>query len=144
MMDILVVEDHDGIAATLNMLLRRLDHDVRRVDRGADALTVPPADLILLDLGLPDIDGMTVLSIMRAAGSTTPVVIMTAGDEPGLRERALAAGADGFIAKPFAIGELIMAIDLAAIHAARLTTSAGAPSRMGERATAHSNHAAAA
>jgi DNA-binding response OmpR family regulator len=87
---------------------------------------------------------MTVLSIMRAAGSTTPVVIMTAGDEPGLRERALAAGADGFIAKPFAIGELIMAIDLAAIHAARLTTSAGAPSRMGERATTHSNHAAAA
>lgn len=142
-MDILVVEDHDGIAATLNMLLRRLDHDVRRVDRGADALTAPPADLMLLDLGLPDIDGMTVLASMRAAGSTTPVIIMTAGDEPGLRERALAAGADGFITKPFAIGELVMAIDLTAIHAARLARSAGAPPRMEEPASARPYHAAA-
>lgn len=142
-MDILVVEDHDGIASTLNTLLRRLDHDVRRVDRGADALTAPAADLMLLDLGLPDIDGMNVLAILRAAGSTTPVVIMTARDEPGLRERALAAGADGFVTKPFAIGELIMAIDLTAIHAARRTTSACEPSRIRERTSARSRRAAA-
>ena len=142
-MDILVVEDHDGIAATLNLLLRRLDHDVRRVARGADAVTAPPADLMLLDLGLPDIDGFDVLAGIRAAGANTPVVIMTARDEPGLRERALAAGADGFITKPFTIGELIMAIDLTAIHAARFTTPAGPPTQIGERASARPRRVAA-
>lgn len=98
---------------------------------------------MLLDLGLPDSDGMNVLAILRAAGSTTPVVIMTARDDPGLRERVFAAGADGFVTKPFAIGELITAIDLTAIHAARRTTSPGEPARIGERTSARPRRAAA-
>jgi DNA-binding response OmpR family regulator len=135
-MDILLVEDHDGIATTLGLVLRRLGHDVRRVARGLDALTALPANLILLDLGLPDIDGFEVLARLRATDANTPVIIMTARTEPGVRERALAAGADGFIAKPFTIDELVMAIDPASIQGARLRMGDGAQSPIADRAAA--------
>lgn len=133
-MDILLVEDHDGIATTLATLLRRQSHDVRRVAHGLTALTVLPADLILLDLGLPDIDGFEVLARLRASDATTPVVIMTARTEPGLHERAIAAGADGFLAKPFTIDEVTAAIDQATIQAPRLRLGDGRASPSADRA----------
>jgi CheY-like chemotaxis protein len=86
---------------------------------------------------------MDVLARLRAAGCRAPIVIMTASAERGVRERALAAGADGFIAKPFAVGDLVMTIDLTVARAARLTAVEGMPAPAGEFATAPPHRAAA-
>jgi DNA-binding response OmpR family regulator len=129
-MNVLVVEDDDGIAEMLAFTLRRYQHEMRRVSYGGEALADASTDLVLLDLGLPDMDGFEVLRRLRATGSAVPVVVMTARREPGLRARASAAGADGFVSKPFAIAELLDAIDDASMRAEGRFTPGASP--MGE------------
>ncbi len=109
-MDILIVEDHDGIAEATATVLRRHAHHTRRVASGAAALHASAGDLVLLDLGLPDMDGLEVLRRLRERGVTTPVVVMTAQSESGLRERVFAEGANGFINKPFSVAGLLASI----------------------------------
>lgn len=105
-MRVLIIEDHAGIAEAIALALRRDGHQVQRAATGAEVLAAAPSDLVLLDLGLPDIDGFEVLEELRRRGVETPVVIMTARDEPGLRDRALRGGAVGFLQKPFRIDDV--------------------------------------
>lgn len=108
-MRLLVVEDDEQIADGLVRALRRNGHVVDALDRGlsADAaLAVQDFDLMILDLGLPDIDGCEVLRRLRARNQDTPVLVLTARDEVKDRVYGLDLGADDYVIKPFEMQEL--------------------------------------
>lgn len=98
-----MIEDDPAIRASVIRALTDLGHAVTSSPTGMtglqDAIDAEP-DLILLDLGLSDLDGHTVLSMLRAVGST-PVIVVTARDDDPSMVRALDAGADDYIVKPF-------------------------------------------
>lgn len=105
-MRVLLVEDDDAIAVPLVNGLQRAGHDVARVSTGADALADRGADLVLLDLGLPDIDGIDVARRLRGR-SEVPIIVVTARGEEMDRVIGLEVGADDYLVKPFGIRELI-------------------------------------
>jgi two-component system response regulator RegX3 len=108
-MDVLIVEDEDAIAEPLAEGLEREGFRVRRVATGEDALDAPPADLVLLDLRLPDLDGYDVCRSLRSR-SDVPIIIVTAkGEEPD-RVIGLELGADDYVVKPFGLRELVARI----------------------------------
>ncbi|MBI3225112.1 MAG: response regulator transcription factor [Mycolicibacterium cosmeticum] len=110
-MRVLLVEDDEGVASALVELLERAGAAVVHVARGSDALhRVKGCDLVLLDLGLPDMDGLEVLRTLRRA-STVPVIIMTARDSDGAVVLGLRAGADDYLVKPVRKAVLLARID---------------------------------
>lgn len=113
-MRVLVIEDDDGVAAALGAALEAASHTWARSRHGADALLRHrEADVLLLDMGLPDLDGMEVLTRLRAV-STVPVVVLTArGDERSV-VRGLRAGADDWVVKPVRLSELLARLDAVA------------------------------
>ena len=107
-MRLLIAEDDPAIAAGIGATLRQSGHAVDHVANGKsadEALRGTPYDLLILDLGLPGIDGSEVLERVRKRGSTLPVLVITARE--GLRERVrvLDLGADDYLVKPFALAE---------------------------------------
>jgi len=110
---ILLVEDDDAIALPLVKGLGREGYDVARVATGAEALEAAPTDMILLDLGLPDMDGFEVCRKLRA-GSNVPIIVVTARGEEIDRVIGLELGADDYVVKPFGLRELVARIR--AIH----------------------------
>jgi two-component system response regulator RegX3 len=106
---ILVVEDEDAIADPLAEGLRREGFDVSRVATGHGALDAPPVDLVLLDLRLPDIEGMEVCRQLRAR-SDVPIIVVTARGEEVDRVVGLELGADDYVVKPFGFRELLARI----------------------------------
>ena len=119
--EILVVEDDDNIRQLLRISLRTEGYRVSEASSGAVALSLFEANapaLVLLDLGLPDRDGMEVLARIRAAGPT-PVIVVTARNQDEQKVRALDAGADDYVVKPFSMAELFARIRVALRHRAR-------------------------
>ncbi|MGB3484045.1 MAG: response regulator transcription factor [Mycobacterium sp.] len=112
-MRIAVVEDDDGLGDALVEALTEVGHAPIRMHRGADLLLGHrDVDLVLLDLGLPDIDGLTVLRQLRAV-SQIPVVVLTARDDERSVVRALRGGADDYVVKPARLGELRARLEVA-------------------------------
>ena len=106
---VLVVEDDEAIADVLRRSLRAEGHEVQSAGDGAEALTVAERfapDLVILDLGLPRLDGMEVLKRLRADGDV-PVLILTARTETEDRVEGLDSGADDYLPKPFEREELL-------------------------------------
>jgi DNA-binding response OmpR family regulator len=108
-MRVLLVEDDDAIAVPLVEGLTREGLDVERVASGRDALAAAEADLVLLDLGLPDLDGLEVCRQIRAR-SSVPVIVLTARGEEVDRVLGLELGADDYLVKPFGFRELMARI----------------------------------
>jgi DNA-binding response OmpR family regulator len=106
---VLVVEDDTGIATQLVRGLERAGYTADSVGMGADALRRPPCDVVLLDLGLPDIDGVDVCRQLRQA-SDTAIIVVTARGEEADRVLALDEGADDYLVKPFGLAELLARI----------------------------------
>ena len=109
-MRVLIVEDEPTIASQLAVALVQAGYAVDRADNGVDALALgsnEPVDAVILDLGLPRIDGLTVLKKWRAAGRTMPVLILTARDNWHEKVAGIDAGADDYLAKPFHMEELL-------------------------------------
>jgi len=103
------VEDDPQIVEGLTGALRRSGHSVDAISDGQTAdlrLTTEEYDLVILDLGLPQKDGFAVLKDFRKRGKHTPVLVLTARDEPSDRVRGLDYGADDYIVKPFDLAEL--------------------------------------
>ena len=108
-MDILLVEDDDAIAASLESGLATAGMKVRRVATGADAVAAETPDVVLLDIGLPDFDGFEVCRRIRQK-SQVPIIMLTARDEEIDRVFGLEIGADDYVSKPFGLRELIARI----------------------------------
>lgn len=105
-MHVLLVEDDDAIAEPLVKGLEREGFAVARVSTGEAALAADEPDIVLLDLGLPDIDGYEVCRRLRAR-SDVPIVVLTARSEEVDRVVGLELGADDYVVKPFGFRELV-------------------------------------
>jgi DNA-binding response OmpR family regulator len=117
---ILIAEDEPRIARFIEKGLRAQGYDVVHTPSGdgvVDILCTSPIDLLLLDLGLPGLDGTDVLEAMRGQGIEIPVIVLTARDDLSTKVASLDAGADDYITKPFRFDELLARIR------ARLRTS---------------------
>ncbi|MHB8649448.1 MAG: response regulator transcription factor [Gaiellaceae bacterium] len=108
-MRILVVEDEDSIAEPLVEGLRREGFEVERAATGTAALAATAPDLVLLDLRLPDMDGLDVCRALRER-SDVPIIVVTARGEESDRVVGLELGADDYVVKPFGLRELIARI----------------------------------
>lgn len=109
-MRLLLVEDDAMLGRAVLTALKMEGYDVDWMSAGQSALhclETEDYDLVILDLGLPDIDGKTVLATLRRRGATTPVIILTARDSIEDRVGGLDAGADDYMVKPFDQHELM-------------------------------------
>ena len=108
-MRILVVEDDPLLAESLVRALQQQGYGVGHARRGQDAdtaLRTHHFDLLLLDIGLPDVDGFEVLRRLRARSDATPVLVVTAREAVDERVHGLDLGADNYLTKPFSLSEL--------------------------------------
>jgi two-component system response regulator MprA len=109
-MRVLVVDDDPAVSGALNRALRLEGYEVTLAADGPSALeeiAVRPPDAVILDIGLPIIDGLDVCRRLRAAGDDSPVLMLTARDAINDRVQGLDAGADDYLVKPFALAELL-------------------------------------
>ena len=109
-MRVLLVEDDDGIALPLEAGLAHHGYSVTRVSRGADVHAALPVDIVLLDLGLPDMDGLDVCRSLRQVDEKLPIIVISARGSEIDRVVGLELGADDYLAKPFGMRELIARI----------------------------------
>ncbi len=148
-MKILVVDDDPGLLRTLGIGLRALGHEVLPAADGRTALQAAhedDPDLVVLDLGLPDLDGVEVLRRLRA-WTPVPVIVLSARADSHDKVQALDLGADDYVTKPFGMDELaariraagrrggvdLPVLDAGELHidtAARLVTRSGEPIRL--------------
>ncbi|MFT4109015.1 response regulator [Propionicimonas sp.] len=106
---LLIVEDEPALRRALVINLRARSYEVEAVGTGTAALraaSASPPDLVIVDLGLPDIDGVEVIAGLRG-WSTVPVIVLSARDSQAQKVRALDAGADDYVTKPFGMDELV-------------------------------------
>lgn len=111
---ILIIEDELELVRHISRALGRHGHIITAKHTGPEGLSSAvqePPDLIVLDLGLPGLDGMAVLSELRRQNSSARVIILTARGEVENRIKGLNAGADDYLAKPFSLEELIARVE---------------------------------
>lgn len=117
---LLVVDDEPAIRRLLRTTLASQSWRILEAGTGENALRIAaetPPDLVLLDLGLPDHDGVEVLKRLRQASPTLPIVILSVRDDERGKVAALEAGADDYVTKPFSMAELIARLRNALRHA---------------------------
>jgi two-component system response regulator MprA len=109
-----ICEDDDELRGYVRTALERAGYGVRTTATGTEALQVfakDPPDVLILDIGLPDADGRDVCHALRASGVTTPVLFLTARAALPDRLSGFHAGGDDYLAKPFALAELLVRVD---------------------------------
>jgi CheY-like chemotaxis protein len=113
----LVVEDDPIITRLVVLMLRGKHYHVSFTQSGRETLlhinNAPPANLVILDLGLPDMDGCALVEALRAhpVWKDVPILIMSGTEEDAIIQKALALGADAFLSKPFPVAALFAAIE---------------------------------
>jgi two-component system, OmpR family, KDP operon response regulator KdpE len=131
---ILVVEDEPEIRRFLRSALGTEGYRVVEAEtgeRGAIEAGTQKPDLAIVDLGLPDIDGVEVIRRIRR-WSPMPIVVLSARAQEAAKVEALDAGADDYVTKPFGVGELLARVRVALRHAARAAGSGATVLRLGE------------
>jgi DNA-binding response OmpR family regulator len=114
MPQVLVVDDDDTVASVVVTYLERAGHTVERVSDGQaalDAVAKSPPDLMVLDLMLPEVDGLEVCRRVRRTQADLPIIMLTALGEAEDRIAGLEVGADDYVTKPFSPRELVLRID---------------------------------
>jgi two-component system alkaline phosphatase synthesis response regulator PhoP len=114
MAQILIAEDEINLMETIKLNLELENHSVTASIDGIAALNqlkTKSYDLAILDVMLPEIDGFTVCENIRTLGITTPVLFLTAKNDPGSRIKGLKLGANDYLGKPFELEELLLRID---------------------------------
>ncbi len=144
---LLIVEDEPALRRALTINLKARRYEVEAVGTGAAALRTAassPPDLVIVDLGLPDLDGVDVIAGLRG-WSTVPIIVLSARDSQAQKVRALDAGADDYVTKPFGMDELVARVRAALRRAdvqelgagPVVTTSAFTLDLAAKRATRH-------
>jgi two-component system KDP operon response regulator KdpE len=126
---VLLVDDEPAILRAVGTALDARFYRVMRASSGTEALDLAaasPPDVIVLDLGLPDIDGVEVCRRIRTDQPTTPIVVLSAESDERRKISALDEGADDYVTKPFSMNELLARIRVALRHRA-LAQGDGAP-----------------
>jgi two-component system KDP operon response regulator KdpE len=126
---ILVIEDEAPIRHFLKVSLENANYRLLEAFSGQEGLTLAAShnpDVILLDLGLPDVDGLEVISRLRQK-SLTPIIVVSARGRESDKIKGLDAGADDYLTKPFSVGELSARIRAALRHGARAGQEARPP-----------------
>jgi two-component system KDP operon response regulator KdpE len=116
---VLIVDDEPAILRFLRTGLATQGFAIMEAEGGAAALAISGRegmDLIVLDLGLPDMDGLDVIRSLRDQGSTVPIIVLSSRDDEGTKVAALDLGADDFVTKPFGIDELFARIRASQRH----------------------------
>ncbi|MCA9316650.1 MAG: response regulator [Planctomycetes bacterium] len=129
---ILLVEDDEPIRRFVRAAMTSQGHRVMEVATGAAALeqaVLEPPDLVLLDLGLPDIDGLEVIDRLRD-WTQLPVIVLSARDREADRVEALDRGADDFLSKPFGAAEMLARVRAALRRASRRASDRGEPAEL--------------
>lgn len=140
--DILVIEDDKQIQIFLKYVLEKEHYACQQAETGEQALTKledRPADVILLDLGLPDIDGVDLITKIRSRWDTTPILVISARDQDEEKAAALDLGADDYLTKPFSSTELLARIRTALRHCPAAGKPAG---KVGELTLDRNQHRA--
>ena len=122
---ILIVEDEEAISNFISAVLNSNNYKVIKASNGKEAVTMAASycpDVILLDLGLPDIDGIEVLKEIRT-WATTPIIVVSARGHEREKVEALDLGADDYIIKPFGTSELLARIRAAIRHSQMMTAT---------------------
>jgi two-component system KDP operon response regulator KdpE len=115
---VLVIDDEPAIRRTLTAGLQARGYEVRTAGTGEEGLSIlatHPPDLVILDLGLPDVDGVEVCRRLRR-WSTVPVLVLSAEGSDERKVRALDEGADDYVTKPFSMPELLARVRVALRH----------------------------
>jgi two-component system KDP operon response regulator KdpE len=118
---VLVVDDERSILRAVGAGLEARGYDVRSASTGQqalDALATDPPDVVILDLGLPDLDGVDVCRRARA-WTSVPIIVLSAAGSDERKVAALDAGADDYVTKPFSMPELLARVRVALRHGAR-------------------------
>jgi len=121
---VLVVDDEPQIVRALRINLAARGHDVSTAASGQEALQVAAAvrpDVVVLDLGLPDIDGATVIEGLRG-WTSVPIIVLSARTDSGDKVSALDAGADDYVTKPFGMDELLARLRAAVRRASTVSS----------------------
>ncbi|MEU9453004.1 response regulator transcription factor [Streptomyces sp. NPDC048277] len=137
-MRVLLVEDDEPVAESLRRGLRRYGFEVEWVTTGAAALAhAGPYDVVLLDLGLPDTDGLDICKALRgrASGGDVPIIVISARSDETDRVVGLELGADDYVSKPFGVREVIARIRAVMRRAQPRAQADTGPDRYGTRLT---------
>jgi two-component system, OmpR family, KDP operon response regulator KdpE len=124
---VLAIEDEPEIRRFLRTALPQHGYRLYETSTGQDGLAQSAArnpDIILLDLGLPDLDGLAVIRRLRE-WATTPIIVLSARDQEKVKVTALDLGADDYLTKPFGIDELLARMRVVLRHAARASAETG-------------------
>ncbi|MFF2461354.1 response regulator transcription factor [Streptomyces mirabilis] len=127
---ILIVDDEPAVREALQRSLAFEGYDTQVAVDGADALekaTAYQPDLVVLDIQMPRMDGLTAARRMRGAGTTTPILMLTARDTVGDRVTGLDAGADDYLVKPFELDELFARVRALLRRSSYATATVGTP-----------------
>lgn len=127
MTKVLVVDDEPQIVRALRINLSARGYDVSTAASGQEALRVAAAvkpEVVVLDLGLPDIDGATVIEGLRG-WTSVPIIVLSARTDSGDKVSALDAGADDYVTKPFGMDELLARLRAAVRRASAVSTASG-------------------
>lgn len=122
MADILVIEDDKAIQNLLKIALKQENHTVaavRTAREGIDYVVKNIVDLIVLDLGLPDMDGINVVETVRGFSENLPIIVVSARDDENEKIKCLDAGINDYVQKPFSTAELMARIRAACATARR-------------------------
>jgi two-component system, OmpR family, KDP operon response regulator KdpE len=116
---VLIVDDEPAIRRFIRATLSVQDYQVLEAENGRDALELVrrhPVDVLVLDIGLPDVDGFEVIKSLRESGSTLPIIVLSSRTDEAGKVRALDLGADDYVTKPFGVDELLARIRAALRH----------------------------
>lgn len=131
---LLIVEDDKQIQLFIRFTLENQHFETISVTTGAEALraiSMNAPDIVILDLGLPDMDGVDIIRTVRSY-SQLPIIVVSARDQDKEKIEALDAGADDYLTKPFSINELMARIRVILRHNSQPTTNIDAPFRNGD------------
>lgn len=131
---LIVIEDETDIRTFLNATLSAQGYRPQFADTGRDGLKLVarnPQDIIILDLGLPDMDGLEAIREIRLT-NRSPIIVLSARVQETDKISALEAGADDYMTKPFSAGELLARVKVAQRHAAQLTEQASTTVHSGD------------